>query len=70
MYSTPSCYIKSVRQQLSVSELTKKTDDFFPYCDTKSSVWTGFYSSRPTLKGLIQKVASMLQVTRTKLLYK
>lgn len=69
MYSTPSCYLNAVRQQLETASLPEKTDDFFPYCNNRGSMWTGFYSSRPTLKGLIQKVASMLQVINLKFMY-
>ena len=31
--------------------LTIKKDDFMPYSDEINTYWTGFYTSRPLLKG-------------------
>lgn len=31
---------------------TVKTDDFFPYADCPHCFWTGYFTSRPALKGL------------------
>lgn len=47
-YSTPSCYLKSVHD--SNITLTTKKDDFFPYASDPNSFWTGYFTSRPTLK--------------------
>ena len=41
LYSTPSCYAKSLNEDgdgENVSEWTTKTDDFFPYCDEGSEL--------------------------------
>jgi hypothetical protein len=32
---------------------TVKTDDFFPYADCPHCFWTGYFTSRPALKGLL-----------------
>lgn len=59
-YSTPSCYIKSVNKENLV--LSTKEDDFFPYVQSGYSYWTGYYTSRPTLKYLIRLATNFLQV--------
>ncbi|CAH0387767.1 unnamed protein product [Bemisia tabaci] len=47
-YSTPSCYLKAVHdEKLSYSV---KDDDFFPYASDPHSYWTGYFTSRPTIK--------------------
>lgn len=48
LYSTPSCYLKS----LYGDNLTypRKTDDFFPYASDSDSFWTGYFTSRPSIK--------------------
>lgn len=52
IYSTPSCYAKAVRDIVEADniDLTVKTDDFFPYADSINSVWSGYFTSRPTSK--------------------
>ena len=52
IYSTPSCYIQAVKDEVEKNkiELTVKTDDFFPYASDVHSFWTGYFSSRPTSK--------------------
>ena len=42
LYSTPSLYMKAVNKLN--KKYTTKTDDFFPYADSKNSYWTGFYT--------------------------
>ncbi|XP_063925700.1 lysosomal alpha-mannosidase-like isoform X1 [Zophobas morio] len=51
-YSTPSCYIKAVQDEVRQKSivLEEKTDDFFPYASNSNSYWTGYFTSRPTLK--------------------
>ncbi|XP_070500728.1 lysosomal alpha-mannosidase-like isoform X1 [Chironomus tepperi] len=47
-YSTPSCYLKSL-YDAGITWPTK-TDDFFPYASDPHAYWTGYFSSRPTIK--------------------
>ncbi|XP_068854008.1 lysosomal alpha-mannosidase isoform X2 [Aphelocoma coerulescens] len=60
LYSTPSCYL----QELHRANLTwpLKTDDFFPYSDGPHQFWTGFFSSRPALKGYERLSSGFLQI--------
>ncbi|XP_050392996.2 lysosomal alpha-mannosidase [Patella vulgata] len=62
LYSTPSCYL----DQLNKAGLkwTTKEDDFFPYSNDAHSVWTGFLTSRPTLKFYVRRTNNFLQVTK------
>ncbi|XP_036321214.1 lysosomal alpha-mannosidase isoform X2 [Rhagoletis pomonella] len=48
LYSTPSCYLKSLHDA-GISWPTKD-DDFFPYASDPHAYWTGYFTSRPTLK--------------------
>ncbi|KAJ8263830.1 hypothetical protein GJAV_G00141780, partial [Gymnothorax javanicus] len=60
LYSTPSCYL----QELHRANLTwsVKTDDFFPYADGAHNFWTGYFTSRPALKGYERVSNGLLQV--------
>lgn len=62
-YSTPSCYLKALHD----AGLTwpTKSDDFFPYASGNHSYWTGYFTSRPTLKGYVRKTNNFLQVSET-----
>ncbi|KAG0712704.1 Lysosomal alpha-mannosidase [Chionoecetes opilio] len=59
MYSTPSCYLSALHD----SNLTwpTKADDFFPYASGNHSYWTGYFTSRPTLKGYVRQTNGILQ---------
>lgn len=35
--------------------------DFFPYADNQNSFWTGYYVSRPQLKGAIRRTTALLR---------
>ncbi|XP_051165377.1 lysosomal alpha-mannosidase-like [Leptopilina boulardi] len=62
IYSTPSCYLKAVNDaQLFWST---KTDDFFPYASDTQSYWTGYYTSRPTIKFYERMGNNFLQVVK------
>lgn len=50
-YSTPSIYLQSVKN--SKVNWSIREGDFFPYADRIHAYWTGFYTSRPTLKVFI-----------------
>ena len=41
-----------------------KTDDFFPYANRNNSYWTGFFSSRPTLKYMERYTNALLQISK------
>lgn len=59
-YSTPSCYLKAVHD--AGQTWTTKHDDFFPYASDPHSYWTGFFTSRPTLKRFERLGNNFLQV--------
>jgi lysosomal alpha-mannosidase len=59
-YSTPSCYLKAVHD--AGQTWTTKYDDFFPYASDPHSYWTGYYTSRPTLKRFERLGNNFLQV--------
>jgi hypothetical protein len=59
-YSTPSCYLKAVHD--AGRTWTTKRDDFFPYASDPHSYWTGFFTSRPTLKRFERLGNNFLQV--------
>lgn len=61
-YSTPSCYLKSLHD----ANLTwsTKTDDFFPYSSDPHTFWTGYFTSRPTLKRFERMGNHFLQVCK------
>ncbi|XP_042239009.1 lysosomal alpha-mannosidase-like isoform X2 [Homarus americanus] len=61
-YSTPSCYLKALHD----ANITwpTKTDDFFPYASGNHSYWTGYFTSRPALKGYVRKTNNFLQAVK------
>ncbi|CAD5229226.1 unnamed protein product [Bursaphelenchus okinawaensis] len=61
-YSIPSCYMRSLKRLY--FQVPTKNDDFFPYASSEHQYWTGYYTSKPALKGLIRKVSNFLQLTR------
>ncbi len=61
-YSTPSCYLYALNQ--ADRAWTSKTDDFFPYSNRPHGYWTGYFTSRATLKGYERYSNNILQVTR------
>jgi alpha-mannosidase len=48
-YSTPTIYTQA-KYDANVTWTTKQ-DDWFPYADSPHSVWSGYFTSRPALKG-------------------
>ncbi|CAI5454152.1 unnamed protein product [Caenorhabditis angaria] len=64
IYSTPTCYSNAVKSPAFMSKITRKSDDFFPYASAKHSYWTGYFTSRPTFKGMIRKASQILQLSK------
>ena len=58
IYSTPSIYTDAVY----ASDLSweVKTDDFFPYADCPHCYWTGYFTSRPAIKGYVRMSNALL----------
>uniref|UniRef100_A0A915D834 Alpha-mannosidase n=1 Tax=Ditylenchus dipsaci TaxID=166011 RepID=A0A915D834_9BILA len=61
-YSTPSCYVKALNE--ATPHLQAKNDDFFPYASSNHSYWTGYFTSKPAIKGMIRKSSAFLQLVR------
>ncbi|XP_037294534.1 lysosomal alpha-mannosidase isoform X1 [Manduca sexta] len=61
-YSTPTCYLKSVRD--ANPELPIKQDDFFPYASDSTAYWTGYFTSRPTTKYFEREGNNYLQMVK------
>ncbi|XP_017796881.1 PREDICTED: lysosomal alpha-mannosidase-like [Habropoda laboriosa] len=61
-YSTPSCYLKALHD-LELEWVTKE-DDFFPYASDPHSFWTGYFSSRPTIKFYERMGNNILQISK------
>lgn len=62
LYSTPSCYLKSLHESRKLWPV--KLDDFFPYADQYNAYWTGYFTSRPSLKLNIRYGNNVLQVAK------
>ncbi|CAH4036337.1 unnamed protein product [Pieris brassicae] len=64
-YSTPSCYLKSIYLygKRDKAVFTEKSDHF-PYGSDAKTYWTGFYTSRPSIKYLAVKAHAFLQVVK------
>lgn len=52
LYSTPSIYTDAKHAANEAWPI--KTDDFFPYADRVNAYWTGYFTSRPALKGYVR----------------
>ena len=61
-YSTPSKYLEAVNAEGLEWEL--KTDDFFPYANAPHHFWTGYFTSRPSLKRYVRTSNSLLQTCK------
>jgi alpha-mannosidase len=62
-YSTPSIYTASKLAQEGVAFSTTTTD-FFPYGSQPHSFWTGYFTSRPALKGYVRDLSSFFTAAR------
>ncbi|KAK6626758.1 hypothetical protein RUM44_009235 [Polyplax serrata] len=61
-YSTPSIYIDYLKETKLV--WPEKEGDFFPYAAEFNAYWTGFFTSRPTLKYFERVSNNFLQITK------
>lgn len=61
-YSTPSLYLKEINEQKLTYPI--KTDDFFPYADEPHAYWTGYFTSRVAIKGLVKRFGRAAQTYR------
>uniref|UniRef100_A0A7N0T7N2 Alpha-mannosidase n=1 Tax=Kalanchoe fedtschenkoi TaxID=63787 RepID=A0A7N0T7N2_KALFE len=62
LYSTPSIYADAKHRANESWPL--KTDDFFPYADHPNAYWTGYFTSRPSLKGYVRSMSSYYLAAR------
>ncbi|KAI5341484.1 hypothetical protein L3X38_020758 [Prunus dulcis] len=62
LYSTPSIYTDA--KYAAREQWPLKTDDFFPYADHPNAYWTGYFTSRPALKGYVRTMSSYYQAAR------
>lgn len=61
-YSTPSAYVAA--KHASDLTWTVKTDDYFPYSECRNCYWTGYFTSRPALKGYVRTCSALYQAAR------
>ncbi|KAK7395993.1 hypothetical protein VNO78_16658 [Psophocarpus tetragonolobus] len=62
LYSTPSIYTDAKYAANEYWPL--KVDDFFPYADHPNAYWTGYFTSRPGLKGYVRVMSAYYQAAR------
>ncbi|XP_054794289.1 alpha-mannosidase At3g26720-like, partial [Prosopis cineraria] len=62
LYSTPSIYTDA--KYAANEEWPLKLDDFFPYADHPNAYWTGYFTSRPALKGYVRVMSGYYQAAR------
>ncbi|PON35514.1 Glycoside hydrolase [Parasponia andersonii] len=62
LYSTPSLYTDA--KHAADEKWPLKTDDFFPYADHPNAYWTGYFTSRPGLKGYVRVLSAYYLTAR------
>ncbi|TQD73197.1 hypothetical protein C1H46_041285 [Malus baccata] len=62
LYSTPSIYTDA--KNAANQSWPLKTEDYFPYADAVDAYWTGFFTSRPGLKGYIRLLSGYYLAAR------
>ncbi|KAG1370202.1 alpha-mannosidase [Cocos nucifera] len=62
LYSTPSIYTDA--KYAANESWPLKTDDFFPYADNPNAYWTGYFTSRPALKGYVRTMSAYYLAAR------
>jgi lysosomal alpha-mannosidase len=59
-YSTPTKYFEKVLTTKNIKWSEYKNYDFFPYAENPYSYWTGYFTSRPFLKGFVRETGNYL----------
>lgn len=67
-YSTPSKYFEEIFENVE-NWPSYENEDFFPYADSGDSIWTGYFTSRPYLKGMVREAGNYL-IVASKMLFK
>ncbi|KAK6920446.1 Glycoside hydrolase family 38, N-terminal domain [Dillenia turbinata] len=62
LYSTPSIYTDA--KYATNESWPFKTGDFFPYADRINAYWTGYFTSRPALKGYVRSMSGYYLAAR------
>ncbi|CAI8613491.1 unnamed protein product [Vicia faba] len=62
LYSTPSIYTDA--KYAANEQWPLKIDDFFPYADHPNAYWTGYFTSRPALKGYVRAMSGYYQAAK------
>ncbi|XP_065872513.1 probable alpha-mannosidase At5g13980 isoform X2 [Euphorbia lathyris] len=62
LYSTPSIYTDA--KYAAKESWPLKTDDYFPYADDANSYWTGYFTSRPAIKGYVRTMSGYYLAAR------
>ncbi|XP_047309864.1 probable alpha-mannosidase At5g13980 [Impatiens glandulifera] len=62
LYSTPSIYTDA--KHAANEHWPLKTDDYFPYADQPGGYWTGYYTSKPSLKGYVRAMSGYYMAAR------
>ncbi len=60
-YSTPSKYFEEVLKE-KIDFRIEEQNEFFPFAEKPFTYWSGYFSSRPYLKGLIRKFSNSYMV--------
>ncbi|GKV17421.1 hypothetical protein SLEP1_g27935 [Rubroshorea leprosula] len=68
LYSTPSIYTDA--KYATNESWPIKTDDYFPYADRVNAYWTGYFTSRPSLKGYVRTMSGYYLAARQLEFYK
>jgi len=63
LYSTPGKYFKALNDATIQDkvEFPLYVGDFFPYADNEDSYWTGYYTTRPTVKSESRRTDTILR---------
>jgi len=62
LYSTPSIYTDA--KYAANESWPLKTGDFFPYADQTNAYWTGYFTSRPSIKGYVRSLSAYYLASR------